>query len=402
MCLLAPRADARYASVMLNDTVEIPPDLVDLRDRLQRFLRDDALPLEFGLAPGAEPDADTRRRIRQLSDERGFFRLGLPIEEGGGGLGPLGMVVVRETIAASGSRLGRSILGAGGGMLRHGSDDQRRRYLQPVLHGAITTAFAFTDAREGPRTTARRDGDAFVLDGVKSFVTGGPEADLLLVVANVLENDGGPTGVAIFIVPRDAPGVELRRRLRTLDGGEHGEFLLNGCRVPADDVLGAIGQGLPRAMQTITATRLSLAATAVGTARWLLEWLLDQIDRPHRTGTPLAEREQVQAMVADSATELYAARTALYAAARLTESGADAEVETAIAKSLATEMVARAVDRAIQLTGGAAVVEGHPLERLYREVRGWRIAEGTTEILRLSIARGLLARHRAGEEPSSP
>jgi alkylation response protein AidB-like acyl-CoA dehydrogenase len=126
----------------------------------------------------------------------------------------------------------------------------------------------------------------------------------------------------------------------------------------------------------------------------VMNWLLDQVDQPHRTGVPLAEREQVQAMIADSATELYGARAALYAAAGLTESGSDAEVETAIAKSLASEMVARVVDRAIQLTGGAAVVEGPPLERLYREVRGWRIAEGTTEILRLSIARGLLARHR--------
>jgi acyl-CoA dehydrogenase len=379
---------------MLNDVADLPSDLADLRDRLDRFLRDDILPLEANLSPDAEPDAELRRRARRLSDERGFFRLGLPKEEGGGGLGPLGMVLVRETIAASGSRLGRSLLGAGGGMLRHGSDEQRRRYLEPVLRGEMTTAFAFTDAREGPRTTARRDGDLFLLDGVKSFVTGGPQADLLLVVANVTENGDGPTGVAIFIVPRTTPGVELRRRLRTLDGGEHGEFVFTQCRVPADDVLGAIGQGLPRAMQTITATRLSLAATAVGTARWVLAWLLDQVDRPHRTGVPLADREQVQAMIADCATELYGAVTALYAAARLTDSGADAEVETAIAKSLATEMVAHVVDRAIQLTGGAAVVEGHPLERLYREVRGWRIAEGTTEILRLTIARGLLARHR--------
>jgi acyl-CoA dehydrogenase len=129
--------------------------------------------------------------------------------------------------------------------------------------------------------------------------------------------------------------------------------------------------------------------------------LLDQVDRPHRTGVSLADREQVQAMISDNATELYGARAALYAAARLTESGADAEVETAIAKSLATEMVAHVVDRAIQLTGGAAVVEGHPLERLYREVRGWRIAEGTTEILRLSIARGLLTRHRGQSNDAS-
>jgi alkylation response protein AidB-like acyl-CoA dehydrogenase len=379
---------------MLNDVADLPSDLVELRGRLDRFLRDVIMPLEADLPSDEEPDTELRRRVRRFSDEQGFFRLGLLVDEGGGGLGPLGMVVVRETIASSGSRLGRSLLGAGGGMLRHGTEDQRRRFLEPVRRGEMTTAFAFTDAREGPRTTARRDGDAFVIDGVKSFVTGGPQSDLLLVVANVTENGEGPTGVAIFIVPRSANGVELRRRLRTLDGGEHGEFAFAGCRVSADDVLGTIGQGLPRAMQTITATRLSLAATAVGTASWVLDWLLDQVGRPHRTGVPLADREQVQAMIADSATELYGARAALYAAARLTEGGGDAEVETAIAKSLATEMVAKVVDRAIQLTGGAAVVEGHPLERLYREVRGWRIAEGTTEILRLSIARGLLARHR--------
>jgi alkylation response protein AidB-like acyl-CoA dehydrogenase len=333
-----------------------------------------------------------------LSDERGFFRLGLPAAEGGGGLGPLGMVVVRETIAASGSRLGRYLLGAGGGMLRGGTPEQQQRFLLPVLRGEKTTAFAFTDAREGPRTTAVRDGDGFRLNGVKSFVTGGPHADLLLVVANVTENGEGPTGVAVFIVEHSAPGVELRRELRTLDGGVHGEFVFRDCRVAESDVLGQIGQGLPRAMANITATRLSLAAQACGTGRWLLGWLVGQLDRPHRTGTPLAEREQVQAMLADSAAELYAARAALYAAAQLTESGGDADVETAIAKSLATEGVGRAVDRAIQLTGGGAVVEGHPLERLYREVRGWRIAEGTTEILRLTIARGLLTRARAKDD----
>jgi alkylation response protein AidB-like acyl-CoA dehydrogenase len=109
------------------------------------------------------------------------------------------MTVVRETIAAGGTRLGRELLGSGGGMLRRGTPEQRERFLQPVLRGEQTTAFAFTDAREGPRTTAVRDGDAFVLTGVKSFVTGGPGADLLLVVATVTENGGGPTGTAILM-----------------------------------------------------------------------------------------------------------------------------------------------------------------------------------------------------------
>lgn len=380
---------------MFDDSPALTPVLADLRERLRRFLRDELRPIEATLPDRAHPDAEVRRRVRMLSDERGFFRLGLPTAEGGGGLGPLGMAVVREEIAASGSALGAFLLGSGGGMLRQGTEEQRRRFLEPVLRGELTTAFAFTDAREGPRTTARRDGDGFLVNGVKSFVTGGPEADLLLVVANVLESEAGPSGTAIFVVPRTAAGVTLRRELRTLDGGVHGEFVFTDCRVPVSDLLGPIGQGLPRALATISATRLSIAATAVGTGRWLLDWLLEQLDRPHRTGTPLAEREQVQAMLADSIAELYAARTALYAAAALAEAGADSDVETAIAKMLATEMAGRFVDRAIQLTGGAAIVEGHPLERLYRGVRGWRIAEGTTEILRLTVARGLLGRRRA-------
>lgn len=380
---------------MWDDLSDLPPELQQLRERLRRFITEELWPLETGASPDTPPPEDLRRQARRLSDEHGFYRLGLPVEEGGSGLGPLGLTVAREEIAASGSALARSILGAGGGMLRHGTADQRRRFLEPVLRGEWTTAFAFTDAREGPRTTAVRDGEAFLVTGVKSFVTGGPRADLLLVVATVTENEGGATGSAIFIIQRTAPGVELRRELRTLDGAVHGEFAFHACRVAASDLLGTIGQGLPRAMSNIGGLRLSLAATAVGTERWLLDWLLDQLDQPHRTGTPLAEREQVQAMLAESATELFTARATLYAAARLAESGADADIETAIAKSLATESAGRAIDRAIQLTGGAAVVEGHPLARLYREARGWRIAEGTTEILRLSIARGLLARQRS-------
>jgi alkylation response protein AidB-like acyl-CoA dehydrogenase len=380
----------------------LPPEIASLRARLHAFLHDELLPLEREQHLGEEADAPTalRRWVRMRSDELGFFRLAQPRELGGGGLGTLGMVVLREEIAASGSVLGRFVLGGGGGLLRHGTPEQRERFLLPVLRGELTAAFAFTDAWEGPRTSAVRRGERFLVSGVKSFVTGGPHADLLLTVAGVTENEGGPTGTAVFVIPRTAPGVTLRRELRTLDGGVHGEFVFTEVAVPPSDIIGEIGKGLPRALENITAMRLGVAATACGTARWVLDYTLDQVDRPHRTGTPLAEREQVQAMIAESATELYAARAVLYAAARAAESGADVEVEGAMAKSLATEAVGRIVDRAMQLTGGAAVVEDHPLARLYKQVRSWRIAEGTTEILRLTIARGLLARRRAEGRPS--
>ncbi|HEY8837096.1 MAG TPA: acyl-CoA dehydrogenase family protein [Dehalococcoidia bacterium] len=375
----------------------LPPELEELRQRLRAFLNDELLPAEreHGIVEEADATPDLRRWARTRSSELGFFRLTQPADIGGAGLGPLGQTALREEIAASGSVLGRFVLGGGGGMLRQGTPDQKERFLLPVLRGELVAAFAFTDAREGPRTTAVRRGDTFHLAGVKSFVTGGPHADLLLTVANVTENEGGPTGAAVFIVRRTAAGVSLRRELRTLDGGLHGEFEFRDVAVSPADVLGEIGKGLPRALENITTMRLGVAAGACGAARWTLDYTLSQVDQPHRTGTPLADREQVQAMIAESATDLFAARAALYAAARTAEAGEDVEVEAAMAKSLATEAVTRIVDRAIQLTGGAAVVEGHPLARMYRQIRAWRIAEGTTEILRLTIARGLLARRRA-------
>lgn len=370
----------------------LPAELEAVRLRLRAFLHEELLPAEReqGLREEADAPPALRRWVRTRSDARGLFRQLQPADLGGGGLGPLGQVALHEEIAAAGSVLGRFALGGDGGLLRHGTADQRRRFLAPVLSGELAAAFAFTDPPEGPRTTAVRRGDVFVLTGVKAFVTDGPRADLLLTVARVTENTGGLTGTGLFVLRREAPGVRLSRELRTLDGGLHGEFALEEAPVPQADVLGEIGQGLPRALESITALRLRAAAHACGTGRWALDYTLGQTARPHRSGTPLREREQVQAMIADSATDLFAARSALYACARMAESGRDVEIEVAMAKTLATEAVARIVDRAMQLTGGPSVVEGHPLARLYRVIRAWRIAEGTTEVLRLVIARGLI------------
>jgi acyl-CoA dehydrogenase len=373
----------------------LPPALEALRARVRAFLREELIPAERreGVTTEGQASPELRRWARTRAEGAGLFRLAQPAELEGGGLGPLGRFALHEAIAASGAALGGLVIGGSGGLLRHGDAAQRERFLLPVLRGELTAAFAFTDAREGPRTTATRVGDGFRVSGVKSFVTDGPSADLLLTVGRVAGGEG-PTGAAVFVIPREAPGVTLRRTLETLDGAVHGEFELRDVAVTAADVIGEIGQGMPRALDDIVATRLRLAATACGAAAWTLDWALGQVDRPHRSGVPLAEREQVQAMLADSAMDLAAARGAGYAAARRAESGADAEVEITMAKVLATEAVARVVDRAMQLGGGAAVVEDHPLARLYRRIRAWRIAEGTTEVLRLTVARGLLARRR--------
>jgi len=381
---------------------ELPTALAPLRETLRRFLDDEVLPAERREQVVEESQAAPALRswARARSAELGLYRLAQPLELGGGGLGPLGRVALYEEIARSQCVLHDCILGGDGGLLRLATGSQRERFLLPVLRGELTAALAFTDAREGPRTTAMRRGDAFVLSGVKSFVTGGPHADLLVTIAKVTDNPGGQTGTAIFPVRRDAPGVRLVRDIRTLDGAPHGEFELAHVEVPAADVIGEIGEGVPRALESITALRLRAAATACGAARWTLDYALAQARRPHRSGMPLGEREQVQAMLGQSAMDLFAARAALYAAARAAESG-EAEMDVAMAKAVATEAVAHVVDRAMQLSGGAAVVEGHPLARLYRRIRSWRIAEGTTEILRLTVARHLLAPDPAAKGDSS-
>ncbi len=374
------------------DPIALPPEIVALRARLRAFIADELEPASVreGIADEAQASPALRRWARARSAELGFYQLAQPAELGGGGLGPVGLAALHEEIARSQCALGGLVLGGDGGLLRMATGSQRDRFLLPVLRGELTAALAFTDAREGPRTTAVRRGDAFVVTGVKSFVTGGPQADLLLTVAKVTDNPGGKTGTAVLVVRSDAPGVALVSEIRTLDGGLHGEFELKHVEVPAADQIGEIGQGLPKALESITALRLRAAAAACGTARWTLDYALEQARRPHRTGAPLGEREQVQAMLGQSAMDLFAARGALYAAACAAEAG-DAETEVAMAKAIATEAVARIVDRAMQLSGGAAVVEGHPLARLYRRIRAWRIAEGTTEILRLTVARRLLA-----------
>jgi alkylation response protein AidB-like acyl-CoA dehydrogenase len=381
---------------------ELPAALAPLRETLRRFLEDEVLPAERReqIVEESQVAPALRSWARSRSAELGLYRLAQPLELGGGGLGPLGRVALYEEIARSQCVLHDCILGGDGGLLRLATGSQRERFLLPVLRGELTAALAFTDAREGPRTTAMRRGDAFVLSGVKSFVTGGPHADLLVTIAKVTDNPGGQTGTAIFPVRRDAPGVRLGRGIRTLDGAPHGEFELAHVEVPAADVIGEIGEGVPRALESITALRLRAAATACGAARWTLDYALAQARRPHRSGMPLGEREQVQAMLGQSAMDLFAARAALYAAARAAESG-EAEMDVAMAKAVATEAVAHVVDRAMQLSGGAAVVEGHPLARLYRRIRSWRIAEGTTEILRLTVARRLLAPDPAAKGDSS-
>ena len=233
------------------------------------------------------------------------------------------------------------------------------------------------------RATLSDGSDGFLVTGAKAFVTGGASSDWLVVVANVPDE-----GTALLVVDREAEGVTEGELGASIDGSTHSPFMFDSVAVPASRLLGAVGDGLPRAMQNIDRMRLGVAADCVGWARWVTRTTLNRIEAPHRSGQPLAEQQQVQAIFADMVADTFAARTSLYQAAEAREANdPTAGTQVATAKWLASECLHRTVDRAIQLHGAQALLRGHPLERLYRTSRSTRIAEGPTELLRLTVAR---------------
>ena len=371
---------------------ELADDLADLQTRILAFVHAEIDPITEGVDPETPP-ADLRREIARRSDAAGFYRLAVPESDGGLGAGPRLLTAAHEALALSGNPLASRVLGSGPGIMRLADNEaQREELYAPVMRGERTAAFAFTeglraDGQRAPtqavRATLPDGSDGFLVTGAKAFVTGGASSDWLVVVANVPDE-----GTALLVVDREAEGVTAGELGASIDGSTHSPFMFDSVAVPASRLLRAVGDGLPRAMQNIDRMRLGVAADCVGWARWVTRTTLNRIEAPHRSGQPLAEQQQVQAIFADMVADTFAARTSLYQAAEAREADdPTAGTQVATAKWLASECLHRLVDRAIQLHGAQALLRGHPLERLYRTSRSTRIAEGPTELLRLTVAR---------------
>ncbi|GMU39761.1 MAG: acyl-CoA dehydrogenase [Chloroflexota bacterium] len=372
----------------------LSPELVALRDRIRTFVEQDLRPLEAGIEEEGPVPEEIRRRVRERSKELGLFGMTQPVEFGGTEAGPLAMTVARETLAAGNTPLSRFVFGPDPGLLRRAEGDLRTRYREPVLAGEKTWSFAFTEP-SGPGapakpTWATRDGDHLVVTGRKSFVTGGAAADFFATLVNVDEGPEGPGGTAMLLIDSNLPGVKIDRAFRSMEGGGHVELSFDAVRVPMANLLGKIGEGMPRAMGNIGEERMASAASACGIALWTVEYVTKHITGGHRAGGRLADREGVRLRYADLRIETYAARATLYRTARLAESGADVMNEGAAAKVFCTEVASRVVDGALQLVGGQALIVGHPLEAMYRRVRSMRLAGGASDILRLGVARGIV------------
>lgn len=369
----------------------LAPEYLELRDRAQSFIDKTLAPLEARLTAGEAIPAEIRRQVVEASQRAGFFGMTQPKAFGGTEAGPLAMTVVRETLAAANLRLTALVFGPGPGVLASAEGHLRDQYLEPQMRGEKRSAFAFTEPDDAPSpTTARRDGDHLVVDGAKSYVSGGDRADFINVVLQVAPSDVDGGGAAVLVVDRDTPGLVIERRFETMDGSSHVFMRFTDMRVPAGHILGKVGEGMPRAMRQIGDVRLSMSAQACGIMLWTLDFITAHLLAPHRSGTTLGAREGVRLRYADMRIQAYAARSMLYRTARLAEAGENVINEGIATKVFATEAVGQIVDQALQLSGGNALVVGHPLEALYRRVRAMRFAEGASDVLRLNLARGRL------------
>jgi alkylation response protein AidB-like acyl-CoA dehydrogenase len=338
--------------------------------------------------------------LAQLLAAHGLFGLTIPENLGGSGAGPIAFLLAVEEIARACAATATIFAGQYLGMypiLLAGSAEQQQRFLPALARGERLAAFALTEAEAGSdvvalRTTARRDGDAYVITGAKQFITSGDVADVLAVFA-VTDRSQGHRGLSAFILERGTPGFRVARveKKMGIRGSTTAALEFDACRVPAANRLGEEGQGFKIAMQVLDRARPSVAAIAVGIAQAALDHSLEYAQSRRQFGQPIASFQAIQFMLADMAMEVHLARLAYLHAGHQIRSGAERyTLAAAAAKCFASEVAMRATTNAVQVLGGYGYMRDYPVERLMRDAKITQIYEGTSEIQRIVIANQLL------------
>ena len=367
----------------------LPEAVVAVKRQAEEFIDKVIRPLSNKSV--AEVSDDAVKLVKEASRDAGFFFKTQPKEFGGAPASTLELTVLRELFSRTNLPLTRYIFGPGPGVLHAVQGELKSKYLEPVLKGEKRGTFAFTEPDSAARATwGVMAGDKLVINGQKSYITGGGSADFISALVNVEQADGGKAGTAMVVIDRQAEGVAIDRVFSSLDGSSHVGMTFDNVSVPITNVIGELGEGMPRALANIGNVRLMVSAQAVGMCMFVLDYIEKHIKSPHRSGVPLGDKEGVRLRFSDMRIETFVARSALYRTARIVDSGDNSVNETAITKVFTTETAGRVVDQGVQLFGGQALVTGHPLEELYREVRSLRFVEGASDLLRLNIAKGKL------------
>ncbi|SES69669.1 acyl-CoA dehydrogenase family protein [Oceanicella actignis] len=373
-----------------------------LIDAVDRFVEERLIPAE----PRVEAEDEIPPEIVSQMREMGLYGLTIPEEYGGLGLSMSQEVRLVERLCRA-SLAFRSLIGTNlgigsQGILMDGTEEQKAHWLPRLASGEVTASFALTEPDYGSdaahiRTSARRDGNDFVINGVKRYITNAPRAGVFTLMARTNPDDPGAGGVTAFLVPADAPGLELGPPDRKMGqrGAKTCDVRLTDVRVPQDAIIGGPqneGKGFRTAMKVLDRGRIHISAVAVGTAQRMLDEALRYAMERVQFGKPIVEHQLVQALLADSQAELLAARAMVRETAALYDREGRAQLEASACKLFCTEMAGRVADRAVQVHGGAGYMAEYPVERLYRDVRLLRIYEGTSQIQQMLVARQMARR----------
>lgn len=374
-----------------------------LCETVARFVRERLIPAEDIVSETDEIPQEIVREIQEL----GLFGLSIPEDYGGMGLTMEEEVLVAMQLAKA-SPCYRSLIGTNNGigsqgLVLDGTEEQRNKYLPRLATGELIASFALTEPNAGSdaaslQTTAVRDGEDYILNGTKRYITNAPRAGLFTVMARTNPEKKGAGGISAFIVESGTPGLSLGKKDKKMGqrGAHTCDVIFEDCRVPAANIIGQKeGAGFKTAMKTLDKGRLHISAICVGAAERMLEDALRYAIERQQFGKPIAEFQLVQAMLADSRTEIYAARSMVLDASRRRDDGKDVSTEASCCKLFASEMCGRVADRAVQIHGGAGYMQDYAVERFYRDVRLFRIYEGTSQIQQLVIARNMIREAKA-------
>ena len=377
--------------------LEITPELAEVRAAMRRFATERLEPIAEEIDRTGEVPAQAVAALR----DQGYLGMRLPAEYGGGDFDLATYCLALEEFARS-HRVFTLLLDASSGLTpiaiaRAGTAGQKRKYVPGLAAGSMTASFALTEPEAGSdsaaiRTRAVRGDGGWILNGRKQYISGAHRADVVLVIAVTDPARRARGGITAFLVDRGTPGFTVTR-VDTTIGSEAiklADLAFDDCFVPDAAVLGEVGAGFGIAMGSLTSGRLGVSCSCIGAADRLLEMSVAHAKARHTFGKPLAERQAIQWMLADSATELAATRALVYETLRQASAGAEPRVAGGMCKLYASEMVGRVADRAVQIHGGMGLVRGFPVERFYRDVRHYRVGEGASEIQRMLIARDLL------------
>jgi acyl-CoA dehydrogenase len=372
-------------------------DFRQIRDAVRQLVREGVIPLEEQIEEEDRiPDA-----LRAQAAEMGLFGYALPEEHGG-----LGVTMSEDvqlafefgyTTPAFRSLFGTNNGIAGQVIARFGSEEQKKAYLPRLAAGELIGSFALTEAEAGSdpagvRTTARRDGDEWVINGGKRYITNAPIADLFVVFARSNPEEKGGRGISSFVVDANAPGVTVGPKDKKMGqaGAWTAEVFFDDVRVPADALIGEEGRGYAKALTVLSRGRLHIAGICVGMAQRVLDESVAYAATAKQGGAPIGRFQLVQGLLADTHAELLAGRSMVRDVAARYDTGEDTSVGPSSAKLYCSEMVGRAVDRAVQVHGGLGYLRTTPVERFYRDARLFRLYEGTSEVQRVIIGGGLL------------